>query len=165
MCIRDSFSIDTDYKADFRINGSYLSYRFSHLVELVAGTESFTGDGTSVLFIITTIDPQDVSVTIDGNSGDPVSLSQSFTGDGTTTAFTIDNDNNRDVSGITVDVDGEVVESTDYTVSDKTVTFNTAPDNGASIQIFYTASFRAVVNGRLITLSPTLSKHLSLIHI
>ena len=145
------FNIDTDYKADFHINGRYLSYRFSHLVELVAGTESFTGDGAEASFTLTTIGFQDLSISIDGNSEDDESLSQTFTGDGTTLAFTIDNDNNRDVSDVTARVGGEAVESTDYTVSGKTVTFNTAPDDGDTVNILYTASIEYAVSGQVIT--------------
>ena len=149
--ISQVFNIDTGYKADFRINGRYLSYRFSHLVELVAGTESFTGDGAEGSFTLTTTGFQDLSISIDGNSEDDESLSQAFTGDGTTLAFTIDNDNNRDVSDVTARVGGAAVESTDYTVSGKTVTFNTAPDDGDTVNILYTASIEYTISGQVIT--------------
>jgi len=58
------------------------------------------------------------------------------TGDGSTTAFTINS--GRSVNDVLVIVNGvTLVPTTDYTISSTTLTFNTAPANGAEIQYRY----------------------------
>ena len=60
----------------------------------------------------------------------------SETGDGSTVAFTINS--GRAVANVLVIVNGVVlVPTTDYTIASTTLTFNTAPLNGAEIQIRY----------------------------
>ena len=60
----------------------------------------------------------------------------SETGDGSTVAFTINS--GRAVANVLVIVNGIVlVPTTDYTIASTTLTFNTAPLNGAEIQIRY----------------------------
>ena len=58
------------------------------------------------------------------------------TGDGSTTAFTINS--GRSVNDVLVIVNGvTLVPTTDYTISSTTLTFNTAPADGAEIQYRY----------------------------
>ena len=58
------------------------------------------------------------------------------TGDGSTAAFTINS--GRSVNDVLVIVNGvTLVPTTDYTISSTTLTFNTAPANGAEIQYRY----------------------------
>ena len=58
------------------------------------------------------------------------------TGDGSTTAFTINS--GRTVDDVLVIVNGvTLVPTTDYTISSTTLTFNTAPSNGAEIVYRY----------------------------
>ena len=60
----------------------------------------------------------------------------SETGDGSTVSFTINS--GRAVANVLVIVNGIVlVPTTDYTIASTTLTFNTAPLNGAEIQIRY----------------------------
>lgn len=56
-----------------------------------------------------------------------------FTGDGTTTSFTLTNTPGYDLDMVTVDG----AETTDYTVSGKTLTFTTAPANGKTVMAIY----------------------------
>jgi len=66
----------------------------------------------------------------------PSKSSGTDTGDGSTTAFTINS--GRTVDDVLVIVNGvTLVPTTDYTISSTTLTFNTAPSNGAEIVYRY----------------------------
>ena len=66
----------------------------------------------------------------------PSKSSGTATGDGSTTGFTINS--GRSVDDILVIVNGvTLVPTTDYTISSTTLTFITAPENGAEIVIRY----------------------------
>lgn len=65
-----------------------------------------------------------------------------FTGDGTKTAFTL-TDTPKAGGTITVKVDGTEVASTDYSVSGKVLTFDTAPSDGDAIAVTYDLSEKA----------------------
>jgi len=59
-----------------------------------------------------------------------------FTGDGSTTTFTINS--GRSVNDVLIIVNGAIlIPTTDYTISGTTLTFITAPETGAEIQIRY----------------------------
>ncbi len=71
---------------------------------------------------------------IDPNVGDITF--QKFTGDGSTTAFTVTAD--TAVANVLVSVEGVLMlPTTDYTISGTTLTFATAPANGAEIAFRY----------------------------
>jgi hypothetical protein len=71
-----------------------------------------------------------------GGGGSTTFTSATATGDGSDTTFTIDS--GRSVNNVLVIVNGIVlVPTADYTISGTTLTFQTAPSNGAEIQIRY----------------------------
>ena len=71
--------------------------------------------------------------------------SETFTGDGTTTAFTL----SRTPTSVTsVTIPGVTyAEGTDYTVSGSTITFATAPANGATVTVRYAATLTDTFSG------------------
>jgi|SRR5210317_33688 len=78
---------------------------------------------------VTQVKTTDVQTTLTYTSG-------TFTGDGSTVAITISS--GRSVNDVVVDVNGVVfTPTTDYTISGTTLTFSTAPVNGAEITVRY----------------------------
>ena len=63
------------------------------------------------------------------------SISNSFTGDGTTTAYTLQYTPNAGT--LTIYVDTTEIPSTDYSITNNVITFNTAPADGSAIGITY----------------------------
>lgn len=63
-----------------------------------------------------------------------IKLSDTFNGDGSTTSFTLTREPFAD--SVSVTIDGEAQES-GWSVSGNTITFESAPDNGATIVVSY----------------------------
>ena len=222
------FDVEGDYKKDIRVHGRFLNYRLTHIPQLIAGSESGTGDGSTTDFTLTTTGFQDLSVEIDGVSEearpvtetfeadgsavtftitddhdvsevevitvggispDGTAASETFTGDGSTTTFTITDErqvsdisftvdgvsseeetsetftgdgitteftiqDTRDVSSVSITIDDAEVDTADYTVFNKLIEFNTAPDDGAEIVVSFTAEeIPHSVSGKTITIT------------